>query len=174
MARRADAGHRAAEPGADGDVLTVSTSRVIPVVIGVVGVAWTAPTVLDLIAGGRVHPLYTPANLLVGAVLLAFALRMAAVRVVLHPDRIAVRRLVTTRAWPWDEVRGVSLRADDGIPRLRVVLVDGTAVAVPAWALVARDADGDREPAGDALERFGAAHGVAVRVRRITDPRRPT
>jgi hypothetical protein len=151
-------------------VLTLTVPRTIPVVAAVVGVVWGGPTVVALATGGRVNPIFAVPNLLVATGLLLFAVATVAVRVVLDEDAVTVRSLRVRGQAPMAGVRGIALRQDGGLPRLRVALRDGDDLVVPAWSLVARHPDGEVEPAAEALTRFGAEHGVAVRVRRLTDP----
>ena len=151
-------------------MLTLTVPRAIPVVVAVVGLIWGGPTVVALLTGGRVNPLFAVPNLLVAGGLLLFAVATARVRVVLDEDEVAVRSLRTNGRVALGGVRGLALRQDGGIPRLRVALRDGGDLVVPAWSLIARHPDGEVEPAGEALTRFGAEHGVRVRVRRLTDP----
>lgn len=153
-----------------GGVITLRIPRAIPAVTAVLGLVWGGPTVVALLSGGRVNALFAVPNIACAAGLLVFAASTAWVRVQLGEDEVRVRSLTRTGAAGWEQVRGVALRQDGGVPRLRVVLRDDGELAVAAWSLVARHPDGEREPAGEALSRFGAERGVPVRVRRLSDP----
>ena len=151
-------------------VLILTVPRVIPVVTGLIGLGWGGPTVAAIVTGGRVNPLFAVPNLLIAGGLLLFAASTARIRVVLAGDEVRLRSLSGADRAALADVKGIVLRQDGGVPKLRVVLRDGGDLAVAAWSLVARHPDGEVEPAGEALSRYGAAHGVRVRVRRLTDP----
>ena len=151
-------------------MITLTVPRAIPVLAAVLGLVWGGPTVVALVTGGRVNPLFAVPNILIAVGLLAFAATTARIRVVLDGDGVAARSVSGTGTASWAEVKGIALRQDGGVPKLKVVRRAGPPLTVSAWSLVARDDEGDVEPAGEALSRFGVEHGIQVRVRRMTDP----
>lgn len=156
--------------------LTLFVPRAIPVVILSLGTLWTVPLLAALATARPVHPGFQLLNAVIAVVLVGFGLDTALMKVVLTPEEIRMRRGLRTRTRTWDQVKGVSLRTDEGTPRLRVVTRDDDDLAMPAWSLRARHADGEVETAAAALPRFGVAHGVRTRVRTLgTGPsdRRP-
>jgi hypothetical protein len=150
-------------------VLTLYVPRAIPLVLGVVGLLWGTPTAVAVLTDGRINPVFSALNLLIGVGLLYFAVRTSLIRVTMDEGQVVVRSRVRTQTAKWADVRGVALLQDGGIPRLRVVTT-GEPIEVPAWSLRARYDDGEVEPAGVALERFGAEHGVRVKVRQLDGP----
>ncbi len=151
-------------------MVTLFVPRPISLTVLSLGLVWGGPTLLDLVTGGRVNGVFTLLNLLIGGGLVWFGVRTLLVRAVLTEEAIAMRSRLRTVEVGWAQVKGVALLQDGGVPRLRVVRREGPDVQVPAWSLRARYDDGEVEPAGPALERFGSTHGVKVKVRNLTGP----
>lgn len=150
-------------------VLTLFVPRAIPLVLGGLGLLWGVPTIVALITGGRSNAMFTVLNLLMASGLLAFAVRVSLISVRLDEEGVAVRSWVRTRSTALPQVKGIALLQDGGVPRLTVVTTDRP-LQTAAWSLRARYEDGETEPAGPALERFGAEHGVKVKVRQLNGP----
>ncbi|CAN5143494.1 hypothetical protein BH23ACT9_BH23ACT9_18620 [soil metagenome] len=149
--------------------LTLRVPRTIPVVLLTLGVLWGTPLTVALADGRAVNIPFAIINSLIAVGLIVFGTDTALVRVVVRPHEITVRRWLRRWTLPTEEVRGIALLAGEGVPQLRIV-TRGDPVVVRAWGLQARHPDGELEPAGPALVRFGADHGIKVRVRSMLDP----
>lgn len=132
---------------------------------------WTVPLVLALVSARPVSPVSQLLNTAIALGLLAFGADTALIRVTMTPTSVSLRRWLRTRTLTWDEVKGVALLQDGGVPHLRLVTRDQP-VEVPAWSLRARHADGEVESAADALPRFTGAHGIKLRIRTLAGPPR--
>jgi hypothetical protein len=166
--RRSIGGVRGAgQSDTGGDLLVLRVPAVVPLVAMAGGLLLLVPLVLALSAGRIGSPVLQGLVALVGLLLVGFAVDAAAVRVALGADGVAVRRGLRRSVLPWTAVRGIALVSDGGVPQLRVVGHDDQVMRVRAWGLRARHPDGEVEPAAAALPRFGAEHGVRIKVRTL-------
>jgi hypothetical protein len=153
---------------ADEVILVLFVPRAISAVLSVLGLLWATPMGVAIASGRALDVGIGLLNLLIAGGLIAFAVDTLRIRMTLTAQAITLHRWRKARRIPWSGVKGVVLRSDSGTPTLKVVTTDGTPSS-PAWSLRARHPDGEVEPAGPALQRFGDDHGIRVRVRKLTD-----